>query len=143
MKWGPITWFFLHTLSVKMSKEHYFKVKNDLFKYIKQLCYCLPCPMCANHATHYISKLNAPNSKDDFIKFLIDFHNSVNVKLNKPLFSHDQICKYKNVNLVLVFHAFKHIIQKQPYNPKAMMDRIKTRDLVNKLHTWLKQQSLV
>ena len=143
MKWGTITWFVLHTLSVKISKEHYFKVKHDLFKHIKQLCFCLPCPMCATHATQYVSKLSAPNSKDDFIKFLVDFHNSVNLKLKKPMFPLEQASKYKNVNMVLAFNAFKHIIQKQPYNPKAMMDRIKTRDCVNRLDVWLKQQGLI
>lgn len=143
MKWGEITWIFLHTLSVKIAKEHYFKVKHDLFKHIKQLCYCLPCPMCASHASQYVSKLNAPDTKDGFIKFLVDFHNSVNIRIKKPFFSIEQTCKYKNVNLVLAFNACKHIIQKQPYNPKMMMDKIKTRNCLNNFHLWLKQQRLV
>lgn len=143
MKWGEITWIFLHTLSVKIAKEQYFKVKHDLFKHIQQLCYCLPCPMCASHATHYISKLSAPDTKEGFIKFLVDFHNSVNLRTKKNFFPIENVSKYNTVNLVLAFNACKYIIQKQPYNPKMMMDKIKTRNCLNKFHVWLKHQGLV
>ena len=143
MHWGEITWIFFHTLSVKISKEHYFKVKHDLFKHIKQVCYCLPCPMCASHASQYISRVNTPDTKEGFIKFLVDFHNSVNARLNKPIFRLDQVYKYKTVNLSLAFHTCKHVIQKQPYNPKLMMEKIKTRNCFNHLHAWMKNQHLV
>jgi hypothetical protein len=99
--------------------------------------------MCASHATKYISNLNAPDTKDGFIKFLVDFHNSINFRTKKQFFPIENVCKYNTVNLVLAFHTCKHIIQKQPYNPKMMMDKIKTRNCLNNFHTWLKQQGLV
>jgi hypothetical protein len=143
MKWGEITWIFLHTLSIKIHPDHYQKVKHELLHQIKNLCKSLPCPDCASHATQYMSKINVQPTKQDFIKMLVDFHNEVNNKLAKPQFPISQINKYETVDLTTAFHACKHVIQKQPYNPRIIMNKIKTRDCLYHLHLWLGQQRLI
>jgi len=143
MKWGEITWIFLHTLSVKIHPEQYQHIKNDLLQQIKILCSSLPCPDCALHASQYMLNIKVQRTKQDFCKMLVDFHNEVNHKLAKPQFLMSQLTKYNTVDLTTAFHACKHVIQTQPYNPRIIMNKIKTKDCLRKLHVWLGKHRLI
>ena len=143
MKWGEITWIFLHTLSVQISDEKYNNSKNELFQHVKNLCSCLPCPDCASHATQYLAKMRTPETKGDFVKMLVVFHNTINQKNKKPIFLLPQIIKYRVVNLTLVFRMCKHIITHQPYNPRIIMNKIRTNKCLQEFNVWLKNNRLI
>lgn len=143
MKWGEITWIFLHTLSVQIPEEVYPSLKNSLFQQVKNLCSCLPCPDCASHATQYLAKMRVPETKGDFIKMLVVFHNTINQKNKKPIFLLPEIKKYNGVNLSLVFRICKHIITHQPYNPRIIMNKIRTNQCLQDLQIWLKNNHLI
>lgn len=143
MKWGGITWVFLHTLSYKVHPEHYKQIKQALWGHIKQLCGNLPCPDCASHASQYLKKITIPETKEQLIKVLVDFHNVVNRKLEKPMFSIQDIAKYGTVNLTMAFYACKHVIKIQPYNPRLMMHKINTSDSLTRFQLWLQQQRMI
>ena len=143
MRWGGITWVFLHTLSYKIHPEHYLLIKQIVWHHIKQLCSNLPCPECAKHATQYLKTMAVPETKERLIQVLVDFHNVVNRKIGKPLFSIQDMPKYGTVNLNTAFYACKHVIQTQPYNPRLMMHKINTQDSLTKFQVWLQQQRLI
>jgi hypothetical protein len=143
MKWGGITWVFLHTLSYKVHPEHYTLIKIDLWGHVKQLCSNLPCPDCASHASQYLKKMPVPDTKEKFIQVLVEFHNAVNRRLGKPLFSIKDVTKYGTVDLTRSFYACRHVITSQPYNPRMIMHKVTTWDMLTKFQKWLQQQRMI
>ena len=55
--WANPTWFFFHTLIEKIHPNHYLVIKEEVMAYIKKICSMLPCPDCAQHATHYMTQI--------------------------------------------------------------------------------------
>ena len=143
MKWGGITWVFLHTLSYKVHPEHYQQIKTVLWDHIKQLCSNLPCPDCASHATHFLKRINTPDTKEQLIRILFDFHNVVNRRIGKPVFPFQSFEKYGTVNLSKAFYACKYVIQHQPYNPRLIMNKVNTQDRLTRFQQWLQQQRMI
>lgn len=119
--WGPPIWTLFHVLAEKIKEEEYTKVIQPLFHHIKKICIYLPCPECSKHATAYLSRVQIQNykTKEDFKKFVFDFHNKVNMKKKKELFKEEDLEKYKNTNIVDVINGFIHI-----YNNKGNMNMI-------------------
>lgn len=91
--WGPSLWLFLHITSVNYvySKESSKMMKN----FIIALPYTLPCNDCSEHARKYIKDSlnildNVCSSRNNLFKFFVDFHNYVNQRHNKPIFSYQE-----------------------------------------------------
>jgi len=143
MKWGGITWIFLHTLSYKVHPDHYKQIKLGLWSHIKKLCNYLPCPECASHASQYLSRLSVPDTKDKLIQVLVDFHNVVNTRIRKPTFLMKEFNKYGTVDLSRAFYACKHVIKTQPYNPRLIMHKIQTWSSLDQFQRFLKQQRMI
>jgi len=100
---GPGTWFSMHVIGANV------KNINDLFegcKTIKTILTSLKCLECRNHALEYekanpLDKLlickhtNHTGGKMTCLhKWLVDFHNTVNKRLNKPIVSADIAYQY-------------------------------------------------
>jgi hypothetical protein len=106
--WGPVVWHALHYITLgypvnptprnKIKYKHFFTLLSDV----------LPCSICAKHFEENL--VNMPlddkvlENKESLIKWLIDFHNIVNEKNNKPiimykearqLIEQDKECKHK------------------------------------------------
>ena len=99
--WGPCTWYLFHTLAEKMIEEQFITQKPKLLEIIKSICYNLPCPDCALHAKTKINTLNESsiNSKKDLKLMLLSFHNEVNIRVGKPIFTENELYeKYKSAN---------------------------------------------
>jgi hypothetical protein len=108
-EWGPHTWKMFHTLAHKVKPEYFDEVKTELINYVFKISSNLPCPYCSSHARLYIKKIKVSSikSKDDFINFIFLFHNNVNSKLKKPMFSFDDLHKtYENENTLQIINAF-------------------------------------
>jgi hypothetical protein len=98
--WGPCVWFLFHTLAYKAVPENFAEIKTELIQYIQRICANLPCPECTQHATEYMKQhsraLSMITTKDQLHQFLVDFHNVVNVRKQKPRFTYEQAdAKYK------------------------------------------------
>jgi len=98
--WGPCVWFLFHTLAYKAVPENFAEIKTELIQYIQRICANLPCPECTQHATEYMKQhsrvLSLITTKDQLHQFLVDFHNVVNVRKQKPRFTYEQAdAKYK------------------------------------------------
>ena len=91
--WGPSTWTFLHAVSFAYPDEPTEDHKNAAVSLFESLKFLLPCGDCC---MHYCTVLNikeltqAVESKDKFSRWVVDFHNTVNARLKKPIFPYHQ-----------------------------------------------------
>jgi hypothetical protein len=106
--WGPHVWRFFHTLIEKIKPEKYNLIHEILFLYFKNFCYKLACPECRYHSSIYINNLSKDNikTKEEFIKVIFNFHNDINKKKNKSLFSQDDLVIYKTYSLNHIYENF-------------------------------------
>lgn len=89
--WGPSFWNVFHTFS------DWYITQRDVVTDIDNAAawiYCnlpeiLPCSMCQIHAGSFVNKTPGRNSLDclSFHDLLVDLHNSVNERLDKPQYS--------------------------------------------------------
>lgn len=99
--WGPNIWYALHTISLHYPKnptEFQKRSYHDFFINLKEV---LPCSKCKDHYTKYVTEHPITpylDSKKNVIKWLIDVHNFVNVSLNKPTYTFQEVLQlYKNL----------------------------------------------
>ena len=109
--WGPSVWFMFHTLAYKAVPDKFAEIKIELIQYIQRICANLPCPECTQHATQYMNqnvrKISAIQTKEQLQYFLIDFHNTVNARKGKPVFTYEQAEeKYKHAKTSEVVQYF-------------------------------------
>ena len=132
--WGPSIWYFFHAIAEKISPDKFLEQKNNLFIILNIVCDNLPCPDCSEHAVREIKKININNvtSKDIYKNLLLEFHNRVNTRLNKPIFTREQLDeKYKYVNLYAIMHNFNISYNTSVYNEKLLQNSFK-KNLQNK-----------
>jgi hypothetical protein len=120
-KWGPATWLLFHTLAEKIPEEDQKRMIPLVFLWIKHIAYNLPCPQCAEHAKEFLSKvpLRHIQTKYDFKSMIFTFHNAVNVRKRKRMFSFDNMNMYENVSLDFAVRNFLTF-----YNTKGNMQLI-------------------
>ena len=105
--WGNNIWYLFHSLAHKIREEKFDAHKNNLIFIIKTVCNTLPCPECSKDATAMLDKVDFNNikNKNDFKILLFNFHNAINAKLNKPMFSYSSLDnKYNNVNFDALYN---------------------------------------
>jgi hypothetical protein len=94
---GPAFWFTLHTGSVHLPQTLSPIAISRLKGFIHGIPEMVPCVECSEHSRAFIeaNKTRIDNLKrgDDVFRFYFDFHNYVNVKLNKPVISYEQALK--------------------------------------------------
>lgn len=103
--WGPGFWFSLHN-----SAEHYphnpSPIVRDRTKgRILAISYEIPCQGCRPHSISYIENADldkAVSSKENLIRFYVDFHNQVNKRYNKPLVTYEQARKMYGGNVTYI-----------------------------------------
>jgi len=121
--WGNNIWYLFHTIAHKIKETEFSNVKNDLIYLINIISSNLPCPECSSDAAAILNKVNynTINSKEDFKKFLFNFHNHVNKKLNKPIFEYENLDKkYENANIKSLYNNFNIIFSSNSNVPQLM-----------------------
>jgi hypothetical protein len=89
--WGPSAWTFLHAVSFAYPEEPTAEHKRAALNLFESLKFLLPCGDCCSHYCTVFDKdafLRALENRDKFSKWVVDFHNSVNLRLKKPVFSY-------------------------------------------------------
>lgn len=140
--WGPFTWNLFHTLLIKVKEEHFYIVRDKLWEQFKNISYNLPCSICANHAINYLKKQDVKNikTKDDFIAVYFKFHNEVNLRLQKPLFSESQmIDKYMNENTIQVINLFLGRFRIAISRGLLFHKSLAARETLSTFHNWILQ----
>lgn len=138
--WGKSYWFFFHTMAEKIKPEYYLQYRNHLFDIVKEVCNNLPCPDCAKHAVSYITKINvnALKTKEDFIMFLFEFHNSVNRRKNFPVFTVDELLeKYSKANFKNIINYFMHYYRMEYRSIRMIADTMHRQRSATRIMNWL------
>ena len=126
-EWGNITWKFFHTFAECIEDNLFPKIKDKAIDIIICICNNLPCPICQEHATITIQKayIKKIQTKKHFKEFLRQFHNIVNIKLDKKTYSRSEVENmYKNINIYNVINKFIYIFNKKEFNVKLMTNNL-------------------
>jgi len=139
--WGPSIWSLFHTLIEKLKEENYYKIHVELFSYIMQICYTLPCPTCASHAKQTLSSINIHDlkTKSDFKNFLYVFHNKVSQRISKTLFKYEDLENYKSKNIILEFNKFAYSYTRNN-NTALLADNFHRKQFVKKFKNWIMEK---
>ena len=86
--WGRATWLFLHLMVYMYPQTPSETRKTQMDNLLKGVFGNIYCGICYNHAQTYIGDHPYPlNSKTSLYSWLNDFHNAVNTRLGKPVFT--------------------------------------------------------
>lgn len=133
-EWGKITWFLLHGIAEKCRSDNYHIYKNELFTVIINIIYNLPCPDCRQHAINFFKKKNANMypTKESLIDLIFKFHNLVNERIHKPIYSKQDLIKYKRLDFMKTVQLFEHIYTRNSYN-RLLGDQMSRRFMMNNI----------
>jgi len=116
-----------------------------LIIFIKKICNNLPCPDCQSHASKFITSLdiNQVTDKEKLKIYLLNFHNAVNTRLKKPLFSLDQLnMKYKNANTIAILNNFIKVWQHRNSNVRLLVNSFHKDLLMKDFISWIKNNQI-
>ena len=135
-KWGPIYWVFLHNFCNKINNDYFINNKIMVINTIKLICTTLPCYTCSQHAKGSLEKynINNINNKEDLKKFLFNFHNHVNHRLQHTIHDISILDKYDDCNFNVSYNNYVKITNK--YNntvvvPKLMLHKFHNNNNYN------------
>ena len=134
--WGNATWLLFHTIAAQIQEDKFIENRNLLVEVIVTTCSNLPCPTCTKHASSIIKRANLHNikTKNDFIEFLRQFHNIVNIKLNKKTYTIDEIKnKYNRIDLVQITQHFINVFSKSSGNMKMIINTFQRQNFIKQL----------
>lgn len=89
--WGYHQWNILHRMAMTYPDKADSARQEQMQAYLEGMCANLPCPGCAFHCSTYV-KEHAPavQNRQDFKRWVIDFHNAVNKRLGKREWSYEE-----------------------------------------------------
>ena len=138
--WGPAIWYLFHTLSFKLKPIHFNEVKDQLIDHFVSICNNLPCPECAEHARKELKHLDKSKitNKKELCMYFIHFHNKVNVRTKKNIFTFDEfVSKYNSSVTRNVIANFFIVLSKSDHNVKLMTNSFQRSASVLDLKKWL------
>ena len=145
--WGPCVWYMFHTLSYHIKDTNaveFEKTKNEFIKFTFRIATNLPCPECSQHAAQFVNRVNPASikTKDQLNGLFIDFHNAVNHRKGKPVFTREEAyAKYKTANVRLVIEYFFQIYGKKTVNVKLMVNNFHKDMLLSEFRAWVTQNT--
>jgi hypothetical protein len=121
--WGNNIWYLFHGIAHKIREDKFEFHKHNIIYIIKTICNTLPCPDCSKDATSMLNKIdfNTIRNKNDLKLLLLNFHNAINVKLNKPQFIYASLdSKYNNINIDVLYQNLNVIYNLNINSPQLM-----------------------
>jgi hypothetical protein len=93
--WGPPLWFTFHNSSNKYPKNPSKLVRERMKHVIIGIPVLLPCALCKEHATAFIESHltnldDIVSTRDKLFNFFVDFHNQVNKRYGKKIYTYDE-----------------------------------------------------
>jgi hypothetical protein len=137
-QWGPPVWTLFHTLAQKVRPDRFSKIKFELVQQIVEICKLLPCPDCSRHATNFWRRVNFSTIKEpkDLQNILYVFHNSVNKRKHKRPFLHDNLQKYANYPIIMVYNHFIQVFHTRG-NMKMLAESFQRERLIGVFKEWM------
>jgi len=131
-EWGNALWKFFHVLPGKINETNCSpQIIKSIFLYIKNICRVLPCPICSQHATDLLAKVNENHctTKKALKDTLYVFHNHVNKKNNTKLYAYENLKEYDKHNIIQVYnHMISNLIHVN--NFASMSDNLTRKNLL-------------
>lgn len=91
MEWGPAGWKFLHIITFAYPDQPTLQQQKAAMDLFSSLQFMLPCPACQGHYQEFFKQNPIPvTNAVDLQKWLVNLHNSVNQRLQKPLVTWEQ-----------------------------------------------------
>ena len=100
--WGPHFWNVINSIALSYPDKPNIQDQNNVASFLNSLQKVLPCEKCRNHFSENLQKYpltQALNSRDNFINWVIDVHNSVNKTNGKRVLSYQEGINAMNDNL--------------------------------------------
>jgi len=123
--WGPVVWHALHYITLGYPDNPTSDKKEKYKQFFTLLSDVLPCSVCAKHFEENLVNMplddKALENKESLIKWLIDFHNIVNEKNNKPIIKYEEARK--------LIEKDKECNHKIIYKPKIEDKKINSKKL--------------
>ena len=125
--WWTYTWILFHTLAEKIKEEEFENEKENLIKYIRNICDVLPCPDCSSHATHLLKYYDYKfiKNKNDFKNFLFEFHNIVNKKRQINQQKTDILKIYEKAIFYKVLYSWKNVFNVNGVNSRMLTENMR------------------
>lgn len=143
--WGPATWYLFHTLSYKLNPLYFNELKDQLLDYFISICSNLPCPECAEHAKQELKHLDKSKitNKKELCMYFIHFHNKVNIRNKKKVFTFDEfVSKYNSSVTRNVVANFFIVLSKSDHNVKLITNSFHKTATLTEFRKWLNINAL-
>jgi len=100
--WGPGAWAFLHSITFNYPEYPSSTEQHIMQQFFHSLKNILPCEQCRTHFTQTIEQTMPIephlNSRDALTRWLVQFHNTVNKRLGKPIMPYETVkAKYQSM----------------------------------------------
>jgi len=110
--WGPSLWFTLHNGAARYPENANQITKDRMKGFILGIPYILPCLACKPHAISYIENRKDSldtivSTRENLVKFFVDFHNKVNERYKKPLFTYEDAVSMYDKGVNVTYMKFK------------------------------------
>lgn len=138
--WGTPTWYLFHSFAEHIDDEFYKLNANHVCNLLQQVCSNLPCEDCRQHAITFTRRtLNSRYipTKEHLKQYFFDFHNSVNVRLNKPIFKNYDM--YKLSKLKPIFENFMNEFAKNSNPLRGFQDQMVRKNILKRFIQFFKQ----
>jgi hypothetical protein len=109
---GPPMWFTFHNSANNYPVNPSPIVKERMKNVIIGIPVLLPCATCKDHATAYIESRfneldNIVSTKDNLFNFFVDFHNYVNKRYDKKIYTYEEAKKLYDGKMKVSKLSFK------------------------------------
>jgi hypothetical protein len=96
--WGPLGWMTLHSVSHNYPDAPNSQEKQLASQWIDLFRDCITCPSCQGHFTELLANYRSTypyylDSRTEFILFTYRAHNTVNRRLDKPVYNSVEECE--------------------------------------------------
>jgi hypothetical protein len=130
--WSHPTWSLFHITTANLIEESFDeKFKNECIDLFTKICNAIPCMFCRVHAAEYMKTINRDEIKTarDLELFFWKFHNEVNERSKKEVFTEEKLVTYKQKNINIIKNEFKDVLYMYYRN----------EELLNEFNTFMQQ----
>jgi hypothetical protein len=132
--WSHPTWSLFHITTANLIEESFDeKFKNECIDLFTKICNAIPCMFCRVHAAEYMKTINRDEIKTarDLELFFWKFHNEVNERSKKEVFTEEKLVTYKQKNINRIKNEFKDVLYMYYRN----------EELLNEFNTFMQQNN--
>jgi hypothetical protein len=84
---GRHTWALLHSIAASIPSIPTEEDKLAINSFLTSLAHIYPCKVCSKHFKEMLNDMPIKNkSREEFVYYICDLHNKVNVRLGKPIY---------------------------------------------------------